>query len=169
MAVFSKKLVIINGPMGGGKTTVCNCLKQHLQPCFFLDGDWCWNMAPFTVSDENKKMVVNNIVYLLNSFLKNPFSETVLFCWVLPDEAIINEIAGRLAEIPFSTVRISLICSPETLAERLEKRKNVKKETIDRSLIYLPKYQNMNTVKINTDNLSVKQTAKQICKIVRNT
>ena len=169
MAVFSKKLVIINGLMGIGKTTVCNCLKQLLQPCFFLDGDWCWDMAPFTVSEKNKKMVIGNIVYLLNSFLKNPFSETVLFCWVLPDKTIINEIIDKLTETSFSKIRISLICSPEILVQRLEQRENIKKETMERSLAYLPKYQNMNTLKINTDRLSAGQTAKQIYKIIMNT
>lgn len=166
MAVFSKKMVIVNGPMGVGKTTVCNCLKQRLQPCFFLDGDWCWDMAPFTVSEENKKMVVGNIVYLLNSFLENPFSETVLFCWVLPDETMINEITGRLTKTSFSEIRISLICSPEILVQRLKQRKNIKKEIIERSLAYLPEYQNMNTLKINTDKLSAVQTARQIYKII---
>ncbi|MGN1078697.1 MAG: AAA family ATPase [Alphaproteobacteria bacterium] len=138
-------------------------------PCFFLDGDWCWDMVPFTVSEKSKKMVIGNIVYLLNSFLKNPFSETVLFCWVLPDEAIINEITDKLTETSFSKIRISLICSPEILVQRLKQRENIKKETIERSLAYLPKYQNMNTLKINTDRLSAGQTARQIYKIIMNT
>ena len=168
MAVFSKKLVIVNGTMGAGKTTVCNCLKQRLQPCFFLDGDWCWDMAPFTVSEENKKMVIDNIVYLLNSFLANPFSRTVLFCWVLPDETIIDKITDRLTGTPFSIIRVSLFCSPEILVQRLKQRENVKKENIDQSLAYLPKYQDMNTIKINTDHLNAEQTAEQIHQIIMN-
>lgn len=165
---MAKTLIILNGPMGIGKTTVCNCLKKRLQPCFFLDGDWCWDMSPFTVSQENKEMVLNNIVYLLNSFLKNDFSKTVLFCWVLPDEKIIDEITGRLKE-KVRVIKISLICSAGVLENRLKTRQNVCRETFEKSLSYLPKYRHMDTFKIQTDDLTVEQTADEIQKILMNT
>ncbi len=66
-----KKLIIINGTMGVGKSTVCNILLDTLKPSVYLDGDWCWNMNPFVVSEENKKMVINNITHLLKSYLEN--------------------------------------------------------------------------------------------------
>lgn len=42
-----KKLYIIGGTMGVGKTTVCNILKKRLDMCVMLDGDWCWDINPF--------------------------------------------------------------------------------------------------------------------------
>ena len=36
-----KRLILIGGSMGVGKTTVCNELKLQLKKSVFLDGDWC--------------------------------------------------------------------------------------------------------------------------------
>ena len=64
-----KRLYIIGGAMGIGKTTVCQILKKELPKAAFLDGDWCWDMDPFQVTEETKAMVMENIVYLLNNFI----------------------------------------------------------------------------------------------------
>ncbi|MBR4889408.1 MAG: AAA family ATPase, partial [Clostridia bacterium] len=65
---MKKTLYLIGGTMGVGKTTTCRQLQQKLPDCVFLDGDWCWDMHPFTVNAETKKMVVENIAFLLNQF-----------------------------------------------------------------------------------------------------
>ena len=36
-----KRLYLIGGPMGVGKTTVCRALQKSLDRSVFLDGDWC--------------------------------------------------------------------------------------------------------------------------------
>ena len=64
-----KHLYLIGGTMGVGKTTVCQKLKRLLPNSVFLDGDWCWDADPFQVTDETKKMVLDNICHLLNNFL----------------------------------------------------------------------------------------------------
>lgn len=64
-----KRLYLIGGTMGVGKTTVCQQLKKELPNSVFLDGDWCWDADPFQVTEETKTMVLQNICYLLNSFI----------------------------------------------------------------------------------------------------
>ena len=66
----TKKLYLIGGPMGVGKTTAGQLLKIRLDNCVFLDGDWCWDMEPFQVTTETKKMVIENICFLLNNFIR---------------------------------------------------------------------------------------------------
>ena len=61
-----KTLLLIGGPMGVGKTSVCRCLQKKLNNSVFLDGDWCWDSNPFLVTEETKEMVMDNIGYLLN-------------------------------------------------------------------------------------------------------
>ena len=80
-----KKLILIGGAMGAGKTTVCQKLKPLLAPSAFLDGDWCWDMEPFRVTDAAKAMVMDNIAAVLSNLLRCPDFESVLFCWVLPE------------------------------------------------------------------------------------
>jgi broad-specificity NMP kinase len=58
-----KNLFLIGGTMGIGKSTVCRILKYKLPNCVFLDGDWCWDMHPFQVTDETKQMVMKNICF----------------------------------------------------------------------------------------------------------
>lgn len=47
---------MINGTMGVGKTATSRELQKMLNNCVFLDGDWCWDMQPFIVNEETKRM-----------------------------------------------------------------------------------------------------------------
>lgn len=38
--------------MGEGKTSTCQILKMKSQDSVFLDGDWCWDMYLFKVTQE---------------------------------------------------------------------------------------------------------------------
>ena len=96
-----KRLILVNGTMGVGKTATCSELLEILQPSVFLDGDRCWNMKPSTVTDETKDMVLDNICYLLRNFLGCSEYENVIFCWVMHLESILNDILARLADIDF--------------------------------------------------------------------
>ena len=75
-----KHLYLIGGPMGVGKTTVCQQLKQTLPYSVFLDGDWCWDASPFQVTPETRAMVLDNICHLLNNFLACTAYQNVVFC-----------------------------------------------------------------------------------------
>jgi broad-specificity NMP kinase len=89
-----KRLIFISGTMGIGKTTISKLLSKELKNSVFLDGDWCWNINPFIVNDENKKMVIENICFLLNSFIKNTTIKDIIFCWVMNKQEIIEEITA---------------------------------------------------------------------------
>jgi Shikimate kinase len=49
-----KKLVIINGPMGVGKSTVGKIFCDKLGRAAFIDGDWCLDIHPFVGNKETK-------------------------------------------------------------------------------------------------------------------
>lgn len=83
-----KRTYIIGGTMGVGKTTVCQELKKRLPASVFLDGDWCWDMHPFQVNDETKRMVLQNITFLLNQFIRCSAYENIIFCWVMHEQSI---------------------------------------------------------------------------------
>ena len=64
---MQKRLFLIGGTMGVGKTSVCRQLNRDLENSVFLDGDWCWNADPFVVTDETKAMVMD--LSLIHIFL----------------------------------------------------------------------------------------------------
>lgn len=47
-----KKLYLIGGTMGVGKTTTCQVLKRKLDRSVFIDGDWCWVMHEQSIIDD---------------------------------------------------------------------------------------------------------------------
>ena len=160
-----KNLYMIGGTMGIGKTTVCQQLKQDLPNSVFLDGDWCWDASPFQVTDETKAMVINNICYLLNNFLKCSAYENIIFCWVMHEQSIINSILEKLDTQNCEVKCISLVADEKTLRERLEKdvERGIRSEDIiERSIVRIPMYQALNTIKIDTNTKTVAMIANEI-------
>lgn len=160
-----KKLYLIGGAMGIGKTTACNCLNKRLPHSVFLDGDWCWNANPFTVTDETKAMVMSNIRFMLNSFIHCSVYENIIFCWVMHRQEIIGDIISGLDVKDVEVVPVSLICDEKTLTSRLSRdvAAGVRaSDVISRSLSYLPLYAELDTVKIDVSDLSAEETAVQI-------
>ncbi|NLA87722.1 MAG: AAA family ATPase [Clostridiales bacterium] len=160
-----KNLILINGTMGAGKTAASRELQKLLPHCVFLDGDWCWDMSPFIVTDETKKMVLDNIAYLLNSFLSCSIYENIIFCWVMHEQSIIDKVLSRLVGNKYRPFLFSVVCSPEALTARIQNDIQYGRRTADvlsRSLQRLPHYKDMNTVKIDVSDITPKQAAEEI-------
>lgn len=167
---MNKKLIIINGTMGIGKSATSKELNKRLNNSVWLDGDWCWMMNPFAVNNENKKMVVKNIVYLLRSFLTNSSFEYVIFNWVIHTEDILNLILQGINDLEFDIFKITLICSEEALEKRILKdiQLNLRdKDSIIRSIERLGLYKDMDTEKIDTTDISILETVDRIIKIIQ--
>ncbi len=160
-----KKLYLIGGTMGVGKTTVCQNLKVKLPDSVFLDGDWCWDASPFKVTEETKSMVINNICYLLNSFIACSAYENVIFCWVMHEQLIIDSILERLHTQNCEVKCISLLADEETLRERLtiDVKKGIRQpDVIQRSVARLPLYKDLKTVKVDTGGKTVAEISDEI-------
>jgi len=151
--------------MGVGKTATSRELQRLLPKCSFLDGDWCWDMNPFIVTDETKKMVEENIRYILNNFLKCSEYENIIFCWVMHEEHIIESIVSGINLQNAILYKISLICSEQSLVERLLKDVDNGIRTIDviaRSVSRLNNYELLDTIKIDVSNIDAIQASQQI-------
>ena len=160
-----KRLFIIGGTMGIGKSTVSQILKQKLPNSVFLDGDWCWDSSPFQVTAETKEMVLQNICAVLNNFLKCSAYENVIFCWVMHEQSIIDTIISCLDTADCRIIAISLICSEQELVERLQKDVTAGIRTpdvIERSVQRIPLYQKLNTIKVNTSGKNAAEVAQEI-------
>ena len=64
------KIIIINGPMGVGKTTIGKCIANKNPKTAFIDGDWCMDLHPFVGNRETKSMAVNNILHMVDNYSK---------------------------------------------------------------------------------------------------
>lgn len=163
-----KTLYLIGGPMGVGKTTVSRQLLRMLPRCAFLDGDWCWTSNPFTVTEETRAMVLDNITHVLANFLRCTAYENVVFCWVMHQQQIIDDICARLPLRDVRVVSISLIATPAALTDRI--RRDIAagcrdEASVERSLSYLPLYGAVRSVKLDVSELSAGETAEKIRQI----
>ena len=157
-------MILINGTMGVGKSAVCEALKQQLPRCVMLDGDWCWDMHPFVVNDETKRMVLGNIAHLLNAFLACSQFEYVLFCWVIHENSILQSILSRLQH-EYALHAFTLTCSEEELTGRLERdiQSGLRDPgSVARSLERKAHYVDMPTVRIDTSHMTAEAVAQEV-------
>lgn len=160
-----KRLFLIGGTMGIGKTTVCQQLKSDLPYSVFLDGDWCWDADPFQVTDETKAMVIDNICYLLNNFIHCSAYENIIFCWVMHEQPIIDSIIKGIDSEGCMIKCISLIANETTLQNRIiaDVAKNIRTmDVLKRSIARIPMYQSLDTIKIDTNGKTIAEISNEI-------
>lgn len=160
-----RTLYLVGGPMGVGKTAVCQALKADLPRAVFLDGDWCWDMDPFVVTEETRAMVLGNIRHTLNSFLHCSAFENAIFCWVLHQRAIWDSVLEGLDTAGWRVVQVSLVCTPQTLRRRLERdvRRGLRApDAIGRALAYLPLYDALPVRRLDTTDLTPAAAARAL-------
>ena len=167
---MKKKLIIVNGTSCTGKTAVCRNLYKKIHRCVWLDGDWCWMMNPWpqTIPEESKRMVEDNITHLLRNFLTHPYFDYVVFCWVIHHEFIFNLILDPLKDLEFELIKVTLTCSEEELRSRIcdNDSRSPDETWVQDAIQRLKMYDSMNTIKIDTTNLTVEETANQILKLI---
>lgn len=167
MPCKQRRCILINGTMGSGKTTVCKELMHQLPDSVFLDGDWCWYSDPFTVNDRTKAMVMDNIGFMLRSFLRCPDYQNILFCWVMDHQEILDEVVRRIQPALDDTQLFcfTLSITPQALRQRLQadidaglRQPDILQCSVDR----LPHYCGLSTVAVDVSNCSVEQAAQAI-------
>ena len=160
-----KKLFLIGGTMGIGKTTVGQLLKRKLSNAVFLDGDWCWDADPFHMNEETKKMVQDNIYYMLNNFIHCSAYENVIFCWVMHEQKIIDDLLANIDAADCEVIVVSLICTPEALRKRINIDIEIgirSQDVLERSIKRIPLYKELKTTKIDVSTKTPEEVANMI-------
>lgn len=110
-------------------------------------------------------MVLDNICYLLNSFLRCSAYRNIIFCWVMHRQDILDHILSRLETGGCAVKAISLVCGAEMLTERLSRDVEAglrDADSVRRSLERLPLYERMDTVKLDVSGITVEETAEKL-------
>lgn len=154
---MQKKLVIVNGPPGIGKTSTCRELQQLLQRSVWLDGDWCWMSNPWIVTEETKRMAESNMSFLLNSFLNCSEYEFILYSWIFRRDEIFSLILKNLIPNDFKLYKFTLTCDPDVFLKRLEGKREEGK--IPMCIESLHQCESTESEKIDTTHRSVKEVA----------
>lgn len=164
-----KKLVLISGSMGIGKSTITKTVSGQTKDSVYLDGDWCWMMNPFVVNDENKAMVISNIQFLINSFIENSMIKTIFFCWVMDEQVIVDTLLNGIRQENVKIIHISLIASEKKLREHIIKDIDAGKRTrfdLEKSIERLPKYEHLDSIKLDISELTISSIVHHIKQII---
>lgn len=112
-----KKLILIIGPNGVGKTTTAKILLQKLSKCAYVDADWCRVINPFPFTDATKYAVNRNIYSLFKNYLLCEDIEYVIFPYGFHGERkqIFEQVISSLREdgISFEICPVILKCCKE--------------------------------------------------------
>ena len=160
------KVIILNGPMGVGKTTVGKYIADHNPGTAFIDGDWCMDLHPFVGSQETKAMAVDNILHMICNYQKCSVCSMIVLVWLMDDSWVIQRILEGLAALQAEAKSVTLVCDRENLINRWKTDRNCDWRTdewLNVSLKSLPGFYAMDHV-VDTSDLPVDRIAELIMK-----
>ena len=158
------KVIVLNGPMGVGKTTVGKYIADQNPGTAFIDGDWCMDLHPFVGNQETKAIAVDNILHMIRNYQKCSVCSMVVLVWLMDDSWVIRRIMEGLSALQAEVKSVTLFCDRENLMKRWKDDHNCEWRTdewLQVSLKSLPGFASMENA-IDTSNLSVNQTADLI-------
>ena len=162
------EVIIINGPMGVGKTTVGKYIAEQNPGTAFIDGDWCMDIHPFVGNRETRAMAVDNILHMIGNYQKCSLCKKVVLVWLMDDPWVIQRLAEGLSALQAAAKNATLVCDVENLIRRWENDRNCEWRTDDWlsiSLKSLPGFAAMDQV-IDTSDLPVERVAELIMRQV---
>ena len=91
--VVFMKVIVINGPMGVGKTATGKYIAEKIPGTAFIDGDWCMDIHPFVGNRETKTMAVDNILHMIGNYQRCSECSMVVLAWLMDDPWVQKSIS----------------------------------------------------------------------------
>jgi len=163
---FMKRLILICGANGIGKSTACKLLNEKLPRSAFIDSDYCRQMNPFSFTDEEIQIVISNISTMMVNYFKCSTIDNVIFQYGFHGvrKQIFDSILDVLSSnnISYYFCPVILYCE---LDENLRRMKNDNRDK-ERILRAIEKTRNIydeyEYPKIDSTHLSVNETVSRI-------
>lgn len=157
-----KKLIIITGPMGVGKTVTGKLLCDSLGRAAFIDGDWCLDIHPFIGNAETINMAIDNIAHMIKNYYNCSECDSIVLSWIISEDNI-KRIKSRLIDLEIKMYNITLVCDAKSLTDRWSKDKVTEwrnNEWLIHSLKSLESYCN------RTDSIIIDTSTIDVSKVV---
>lgn len=162
------KVIIINGPMGVGKTTVGKYIAEKCTGTAFIDGDWCFDIHPFVGNQETKTMAIDNILHMIANYRKCSICNMIVFVWLMDERWVYQKIADGISNMELEAKNFTLVCDKNTLINRWENDKNCEWRTNEwlevslKSLSFFSLFENC----IDTSGLTIDMIADMIMHLI---
>ena len=158
------KVIVINGPMGVGKTTAGRVIAGRYPGTAFIDGDWCMDLHPFVGTPETRDMAADNILHMIANYGKCSACGMVVLVWLMDDPRILRTITEGIAALGMEARSVTLVCGEAQLAERWTNDRSCEWRTaewLEVSRKSLPRFAAMENA-LCTDGLTAEEVADLI-------
>jgi len=122
---MKKRLILILGPNGVGKTTTAWAILDKLTRCAMVDADWLRVMNPFALTAQTKETVIQNIYSLFYHYFACSEIDCVVFPYAFHGDRreMFEEVIRRLrqTEADFEVSPVVLKCDYEENVRRARK------------------------------------------------
>lgn len=158
----SRRLILLGGPPGVGKTTVLRHLEELIPGAALLDADDVRNTA--ANFDEDPAVVLQTVVAVMRDRLMVAGINTGLLAWVFARKELYQPVISGLEDLVDAIDIVYLLADEKTLARRLMKRGDPGKLEYARSrlalIAALPYH------KIDTSGLTSEQVAARLTELI---
>ncbi len=133
-------------------------LFENYDNSAYLDGDWCWCVHPFSVTDQRLRNGDRSMSFVLSNYLESDYEFVFFTSVVLTNVKIRENILKGITARDYETIAFTLTCSEETLKKRHDKRGD--KDETNYYWLHLPPCPG--DIVINTDNKSIREVVKEM-------
>ena len=165
-----KRLVVIIGPNGVGKSTTAKRIVEQRSNTAYVDSDWCRVMNPFVFNEITKETISENIYCLLRNYLVCDNVDTVVFtyCWHGERKEIYERVMKKLKNdcLDFKEFIVILKCSKDENIKRAIKdnRDELRvKRGMEMTFSFYDKYDYSS---IDTTEMTSSQAAEKIISLI---
>lgn len=158
------RVIIINGPMGVGKTRIGKYIATKYAGTAFIDGDWCLDIHPFVGNRETKTMAIDNILHMVDNYRKCSICKMIVLVWLMDEQWVYQKVAGGIADMGLDVKSVVLVCGQRDLADRWENDKNCEWRTPEWFEVSLKSLSLFSSLEngIDTSSLTVEEIADRI-------
>ena len=116
-------IIIINGPLGIGKTEVSWKLLEHFERAVMLDGDYIGAVQPFDIYDPQRiEYLYQTIHHLVAFHLERGGYRNYVVNYVFEEPESLARLRHLLYELDEQVYAFRLTCSPQEMERRIRRR-----------------------------------------------
>ena len=154
-----KKLILLGGPTGVGKTTTLRGLQGRFDDSALLDADDVWRVGSKLAIPQNRSIAIRNVTNTMRGYFEAN-CELGIVSWVFARPELYQPVINALTDYVDSIQQLYLIADPETLEARLRERGEP--DRIEYALSRLELIRSLPFTKLDTTNLSQDQVVERI-------
>ena len=158
------RVIMINGPMGVGKTTIGKCIAQKYAGTAFIDGDWCMDVHPFVGNRETKTMAIDNILHMIDNYRRCSICKMIVVVWLMDEQWVYHKVMDGISDMGLEVKSVVLVCDENSLIDRWKNDKICEwrtQEWLEASLESLAFFSSLENV-LDTSSRTVDQIVDRI-------